>query len=598
MKFTAIIPTYNEEKNIEACIQSVLFADEILIVDSFSNDKTLIIAQKYPVKIIQREYENSASQKNWAIPQAAHEWILLVDADERVTPELEEEIKEVLTANPDEVGFWIYRKNFFMGRYMKHSGLDTDKVIRLFQRDHCTYMTKNVHSEIVTNGKVGFLKGKLTHNTYTSFDNFIVKKNRYAWWSAGDHFKKNSKIGFNQLFLKPAFRFFKHYVIQLGFLDGVPGVAYAFIESYGVFTRYVKIWLMQKGQYENLDANRPKFLLYLSYPYGITILKPLEKVLLERKYEVAWFLEMPQVKDLMDEKEHILTKPEEVFQYKPSITLAASNEVPHFFPGMKVQVFHGFNASKRKKNVGHFRIRGLFDLYCTHGPSTTKRFKKLEKKMEHFKVIETGWPKMDNLFPLEISRNEIATVLFASTFTKNLSLAHVDEIYDEIQRLISINKYQWIFTLHDKMDPLIVDKYKSLAEKHNFPFIQSPTTLDHLIKADILLTDTSSIINEFIQMEKPVVSYRNARPKKHLINIQEVNELEEALDFGLSYPQKLLKSIKKFNKKEHPYRDGKSGERIIDAVVDFHNEMGVCNLKRKPFNFVRKYMINKKFQTK
>ena len=118
-KLTAIIPTFNEEHNIVDAINSIDFADEILIVDSFSTDKTLELAKPISTKIIQREYENSASQKNWAIPKAKHEWILLLDADERVTPELKEEVINTLKSNPSESGFWMYRMNHFMGKIEK-----------------------------------------------------------------------------------------------------------------------------------------------------------------------------------------------------------------------------------------------------------------------------------------------------------------------------------------------------------------------------------------------------------------------------------------------------------------------------------------------
>ena len=134
-KLTAIIPTGNEIHNIEAVIASVKFADEILVVDSFSTDGTFEKAQKLAHKVIRREYQYSASQKNWAIPQATHEWVLLVDADERVTPELETEIKEVLNNPTTHVAYWIGRNNHFMGERVKFSGWRNDKVIRLFKRD-------------------------------------------------------------------------------------------------------------------------------------------------------------------------------------------------------------------------------------------------------------------------------------------------------------------------------------------------------------------------------------------------------------------------------------------------------------------------------
>ena len=159
-KLTAIIPVGNEINNIESVIKSVDFADEILVVDSFSNDGTYEKALELADKVIQREY-TPASQKNWAIPQAKHEWILLIDADERVTPELKKEIIETLKfPDKDNVAYWIGRKNHFMGKEVKFSGWRNDKVIRLFKRDFCKYENKNVHAEIIANGPIGKLNNK------------------------------------------------------------------------------------------------------------------------------------------------------------------------------------------------------------------------------------------------------------------------------------------------------------------------------------------------------------------------------------------------------------------------------------------------------
>lgn len=246
-KLTAIIPTGNEIHNIEAVIASVAFADEILVVDSFSTDGTYEKALELATKVIRREYEYSASQKNWAIPQAQHEWILLVDADERVTPELKKEIMTILNnPQPDVVAYWIGRMNHFMGERVHYSGWRNDKVIRLFKRDACKYQDKQVHAEIIANGKVAFLKEKLYHNTYISFDAYLEKMNRYAWWQAKDYDKKTGKLTPYHFIIKPFWGFFKHYIIQSGFRDGVVGLAIGYVQGYVVFMRYVKLWLLRK----------------------------------------------------------------------------------------------------------------------------------------------------------------------------------------------------------------------------------------------------------------------------------------------------------------------------------------------------------------
>lgn len=249
VKLSAIIPAGNEIHNIEDAVASVDFADEIMVVDSFSTDGTYEKALELDVKVIRREYQYSTSQKNWAIPQAKHEWILLLDADERVTSDLKAELLEILKhPHPDIVAYWIGRRNHFMGEPVNYSGWRNDKVIRLFKRDFCRYEDKQVHGEIIANGKVGNLKHKLDHNTYVTFDKYIEKMNRYATWQAKDYDKKTGTLTPYHFILKPFWGFFKHYVIQSGFRDGVVGLSISYIQGYVVFMRYVKIWLLRRNR--------------------------------------------------------------------------------------------------------------------------------------------------------------------------------------------------------------------------------------------------------------------------------------------------------------------------------------------------------------
>ena len=249
-KLTAIIPTGNEIHNIEDVIASVNFADEILVVDSFSTDGTYEIAQTMATRVIQRPFDYPASQKNWAIPQATNEWILLVDADERITTELKDEILDLLKKNPQEhVAYWIGRKNHFMGEHVKFSGWRNDKVIRLFRRDLCRYEDLHVHEEIIADGSVGYLKNKLYHNTYTSFDAYMEKMNRYATWQAKDYDKKTGTLTPYHFIIKPFWGFFKHYVVQSGFRDGLVGLTIGYVQAYVVYMRYVKLWLLRRGRH-------------------------------------------------------------------------------------------------------------------------------------------------------------------------------------------------------------------------------------------------------------------------------------------------------------------------------------------------------------
>lgn len=247
-KLTAIIPTGNEEHNIEAVLQSVSFADEVMVVDSYSTDRTVELAKKHTDFIIQREYGNSASQKNWAIPQANNEWILLVDADERVTPELKDEILKILKDGTDKSGFWIYRQNFYMGKKLNFSGWQGDKVIRLFRKSKCKYEEKHVHAEVIVDGKVGYLKNKLEHFTYKNLPHMLAKSDRYTTWGAYDRLDRVKKVGAFHLVVKPFYTFFNKYFIKLGILDGKVGFILAALSSYYIFLRSLKIWRIQQGE--------------------------------------------------------------------------------------------------------------------------------------------------------------------------------------------------------------------------------------------------------------------------------------------------------------------------------------------------------------
>jgi glycosyltransferase involved in cell wall biosynthesis len=244
---TAIIPTLNEEHNIREVLESVSFADEIIVVDSYSKDNTVAIAEELATKVIQHEYINSATQKNWIIPQAKHNWILIVDADERISKDLQKEITNVLDNKPDNNSYWIYRTNFFMGKRIKYSGWQNDKVIRLFKRDSCKYENKQVHAEIIPCSKTGTLKNRILHNTYTNIDDYINKLNVYGWWLANDLDKKKiGKINFFHILIKPFYRFIYHYFIKLGILDGIPGFTISKLSAFAVWTRYVKLWLKRR----------------------------------------------------------------------------------------------------------------------------------------------------------------------------------------------------------------------------------------------------------------------------------------------------------------------------------------------------------------
>jgi glycosyltransferase involved in cell wall biosynthesis len=241
-KITVLIPCYNSEHIIRDCLESVKWADEIFIVDSGSTDKTLDIAKEYTSKIVQHEYVNSATQKNWAIPQCTHQWILIVDTDERVSPALKDEILDKLKGNHPYSGFKIYRLNHFLGFRIRYSGWQNDCVLRLFKRDFGRYQDREVHADIILNGKWTYLKNKLIHYTFTSFDQYMKKFDKYTTWASIDRDKTTKKVKWYHLTIRPSFRFFKQYFLKLGFLDGIPGLIICTLAAYSVFLKYAKLW--------------------------------------------------------------------------------------------------------------------------------------------------------------------------------------------------------------------------------------------------------------------------------------------------------------------------------------------------------------------
>lgn len=239
---TVIIPTFNEAAYIKDALQSVQFANEIMVVDSYSTDGTQKIAQELGATILDRQFDNFSAQKNFAIAQATSDWILFVDADERVTRSLEAEIKSVLE-QPKHSGYKINFPHFFMTRFLYFQSND---VLRLVKREGA-HFTGLVHEKLHCSGSVGKLKQKMIHYTYRGLHHYITKKEKYAWFQAEQRFEKKKKTTYFHLFFKPTYRFFDSFIKKGGFRNGVPGLTLAAVDAYGVFSRYVKLMLLNRG---------------------------------------------------------------------------------------------------------------------------------------------------------------------------------------------------------------------------------------------------------------------------------------------------------------------------------------------------------------
>lgn len=240
MKLSVIVPCFNEEKNIQDCLETVTWADEILVVDSFSTDRTLEIARRYTDRILQHEYINSAAQKNWTIPQAAHDWVLIVDSDERVTPDLRHEITNLLSRQSLKDGYWIKRRNFLFGKEIRHSGWGKDSVLRLFRKELGRYQEKRVHAEVYL-GNTGILNGYLEHMSVSSLTDWVNKINRYSSWKARDKFERGTTAPVLHMFLRPPMRFIKDYILRLGVLDGWRGFLIASLSAFAELVMASKI---------------------------------------------------------------------------------------------------------------------------------------------------------------------------------------------------------------------------------------------------------------------------------------------------------------------------------------------------------------------
>ena len=337
-----------------------------------------------------------------------------------------------------------------------------------------------------------------------------------------------------------------------------------------------------------------KFLIYISYSYAIPIGDPLEKEILDCGYKVKWFADIEDGKKAIHHKPNRIDTIKELIDYDPHIVLAATDDVPDFISGIKAQIFHGFLTYKRpeKRNgEAHFRIRGFFDIYCTQGPSTTEGFKKQKKSRPFFEVVETGWSKVDPLFPLKIKENT-KTIMIASTFTERLSLAYDDDVFNEIKRLSENGLFNFIMVLHPKLPKVIFEKWETLNGE-NFKFYNTTNLIPLFQDSDILFADTTSAIQEFLIQKKPVVTFNHTFNHNYLLHVNQANDLEEMFNYALSYPKDLIKKIDLFVQELHPYFDGKSSKRIIEASLSYlHKDKS--HLKSKPLNLIRKYKIRKK----
>jgi glycosyltransferase involved in cell wall biosynthesis len=234
--------TLNEEAHLRRCLESVAWADEIVVVDSESQDKTVQVAREFTDRVIVRPWPGFAAQKNFAVAQCAGEWILSLDADEEAEPELREEIAAI-QADPRACdGYAVRRRNVFLGRFIRHGGLYPDWQVRVFRRGRGRFAERAVHESVTVTGPLGRLSGHLVHRSYEGVGDFIERANRYSALAAEQMIRDGRRVRAGELVLRPLGRFLSMYVLQGGWLDGRRGLLLAILYAYYVFMRSAKVW--------------------------------------------------------------------------------------------------------------------------------------------------------------------------------------------------------------------------------------------------------------------------------------------------------------------------------------------------------------------
>jgi glycosyltransferase involved in cell wall biosynthesis len=254
---SAIVVCFNEERNIADCLESLRWCDEILVVDSFSTDGTVEICRQYTDRVIQRKWAGYRDQKAFAHSQAMKEWVLLVDADERVTPELREEIQRALSQDGDKyAAYSVPRLVYYLHRWWWRGGWYPDYDVRLFRRDRATWGGMDPHEKILVNGKVRRLQHPLHHLSYRDITDHMQRINRFTSISSHELNQTGRRWHLTDPLFRPAFRFFHSYIVQRGFMEGFAGFYVAVTAAVYVFLKYAKLWELKLEEKDNVGRKR------------------------------------------------------------------------------------------------------------------------------------------------------------------------------------------------------------------------------------------------------------------------------------------------------------------------------------------------------
>lgn len=257
-KISACVTAGNEEAKIRRCLESLKWCDEIVVVDSFSTDRTVEVCREYTDRVYQHEWLGYIGQKNLIRGMASHPWVLFLDADEEVSPELREEILAEFEKGPDPYdGYQFPRQVFYLGKWIRHGEWYPDIKLRLFRKDRGRSEGQEPHDHVIVNGQVKTLNGHLRHYTYDDIRDHMDTVNRFSTITAQEKFRQGERFRWFDLLFRPAHRFIKAYLLRLGFMDGTQGFLIAMISTYGVFAKYAKIWELENDACARTPAGAP-----------------------------------------------------------------------------------------------------------------------------------------------------------------------------------------------------------------------------------------------------------------------------------------------------------------------------------------------------
>lgn len=246
---SAAVITFNEEKNICRCLESLRWADEIIVVDSFSTDATVELSRRYTDRVVQRAWPGHVAQKQFALEQAAGDWIISLDADEELSAAAADDIRALLARGPSAVaGCSFPRRSFYLGRWIRHGGWYPDRKLRLVRRGRARWTGDDPHDKLVVDGEVRNLSGRINHYVYRDISHQLRTVDSFSRITAEQWRARGKRAGAAVMLGKTIGKFFETYVWKLGFLDGMPGFIIAVISSYYVFLKYAKLWELQRGQ--------------------------------------------------------------------------------------------------------------------------------------------------------------------------------------------------------------------------------------------------------------------------------------------------------------------------------------------------------------